>query len=599
MKRVLVSVLGGILSACAPAPEPVVTGDLMVWRPVTITFSGPKAAEQDARNPFTDYRLDVSFQGPAGGYVVPGYYAADGDAAESGADAGNKWRVHFIPDAPGEWTYRASFRSGKGVAVAEDPAAGSSASFDGAHGSFTVAPSPAAGSDPASRGLLRYTGGHYLQYAATGQRFLKHGADSPENLLAYEDFDGTWDRGRGGQPDTAFLHTYKPHVRDWREGDPTWRGGKGKGLIGGLNYLAGKGVNAVYFLTQNISGDGDDVWPWVDPEDYSRFDCSKLDQWEIVFRHMDRLGIMLHVVTAETENDHLLDEGELGPQRKLYYRELIARFGHHLALVWNLGEENRNTADQIKAFSRYIHELDPYDHPVVMHTHSTPEHHEKRYGPLLGYEFFEGASMQVRDDEIVHSVIAEWVARSAAAGRPWVVTFDEQRTGATGVEPDAVDPWHDGARHLHLWATLLAGGAGIEWFFGYNHPDHDLSLEDWRSRDNLWDITRWAIEFMHRELPFWEMRVADDLTSSADDFVFAKAGDVFAIYLPVWSNNRLDLGKERATYTVRWFNPRAGGELLEGSVKELRGPGRQLLGQPPADRDKDWVVLVKRAGGTS
>ena len=42
---------------------------------------------------------------------------------------------------------------------------------------------------------------------------------------------------------------------------------------------------------------------------------------------------------AEAANKRELDEGELGPERKLYYREMIARFGHHLALEWNLCEE--------------------------------------------------------------------------------------------------------------------------------------------------------------------------------------------------------------------------------------------------------------------
>ena len=37
-----------------------------------------------------------------------------------------------------------------------------------------------------------------------------------------------------------------------------------------------------------------------------------------------------------------MDGGNLGPERILYYRELIARFGYHLALNWNLGEEINN-----------------------------------------------------------------------------------------------------------------------------------------------------------------------------------------------------------------------------------------------------------------
>ncbi|AFO47546.1 hypothetical protein [Pseudomonas putida] len=64
-----------------------------------------------------------------------------------------------------------------------------------------------------------------------------------------------------------------------------------------------------------------------------------MDQWEIVFEHGTKLGMYLHFKTQEAENVNLLDDGHLGPQRKLYYRELIARFGHHLALNWKLGVE--------------------------------------------------------------------------------------------------------------------------------------------------------------------------------------------------------------------------------------------------------------------
>ena len=42
---------------------------------------------------------------------------------------------------------------------------------------------------------------------------------------------------------------------------------------------------------------------------------------------------------AEEANKRELDGGELGVERKLYYRELIARFAHHPALQWNLCEE--------------------------------------------------------------------------------------------------------------------------------------------------------------------------------------------------------------------------------------------------------------------
>jgi len=106
-------------------------------------------------------------------------------------------------------------------------------------------------------------------------------------------------------------------------------------------------------------------------------DVSRLEQWEIVFSHAQTRGLFLHFKTQEAENQGLLDGGETGPQRKLYYRELIARFGHHLALNWNMGEEigpwqekppmPPQLTPQRLAMAEYFYQHDPYHHHVVIH----------------------------------------------------------------------------------------------------------------------------------------------------------------------------------------------------------------------------------------
>jgi len=342
MRRAVV--LTAVLAAAAAATAAdAVSGERKVWHKVTLTFTGPATSEKADPNPFLDYRLTATFTHDGVSREVCGYYAADGNAGETSADAGGTWRVHFVPDSPGEWAWKVSFRMGKDVAISDDADAGKPAAFDGQSGTFQVAPTDKAAPDPRARGVLRYAGKRYLRFAGTGEYYLKGGADSPENFLGYADFDQTPPR-----------HRYQPHVADWKAGDPTWKGGKGKGIIGALNYLAGKGMNSVYFLTMNVRGDGKDVWPWTAPAERRRFDCSKLDQWEIVFAHMDRVGIGMHVITQETENDQGLNGGALGLERKLYYRELVARFAHHLAVTWNLGEENTNTDEQRKQFATSV-----------------------------------------------------------------------------------------------------------------------------------------------------------------------------------------------------------------------------------------------------
>ena len=591
----MIYMLATLILAVVPngdGTEPAVSGQLKQWHRVTVTFAGPQTDETAAVSPSRNYRLDVEFTHGDKRYVVPGFYAADGNAAETSAVGGNRWRVHFSPDAPGKWTYRASFRTGPDVAVSEDVNAGEPTAFDGVTGQFVIEPTDKTGRDHRAKGLLRYVGQRYLQFA-DGEFFLKGGADSPENFLAYADFDGNppkpkdLDAGRSGEAAPAPWHRYEPHRDDWRDGDPTWRGGKGKAIIGALNYLASAGMNSVYFLTMNVGGDGNDVWPWIDPNTRDRFDCSKLDQWEIVFSHMDRLGIMLHVITQETENDQLLDGGELGIQRKLYYRELVARFGHHPAIVWNLGEENTNTDAQRAAFSQFIHELDPYKHPIVVHTY--PGKYDEVYSPLLGNEHFHGPSLQMGDMKATHGETLKWVKRSADAARPWFVCLDEIGPADVGVKPDADDPDHDDVRRYGLWGNLMAGGAGCEWYFGYKFAHNDLGCEDWRSRRRMWDQTRHALEFFHAHLPFAEMQPADELTSRPDDFCLAKPGEVYAIYLPGGSTT-LQLPEGR--YAVKWFDPRQGGSLRQGSVAELVGPGKLSIGNPPEQIARDRVALV-------
>ncbi len=435
---------------------------------------------------------------------------------------------------------------------------------------------------------------------------LKVGANSPENLLAYRDFDGTHrmapNQREGEATATTDLHDYRPHIRDWREGDPTWAGDKGKSLVGAVNYLASTGMNSVYFLTMNIGGDGKDVWPYAAPDDFTRFDCSKLDQWESLFEHMQRRGVILHVVTQETENEKLLDDGDVGKLRQLYYGELIARFAHHPALIWNLGEENGpapfspngQSTKQQKAMADYLASRDPYGNPIVIHTHASKEHQEAVLSGLLGHKTLSGISHQIGNPANVHAWIAQWRARSHEAGHPWVVSMDEIGPHYHGAQPDSVDPEHLEIRSLVLWGALMAGTSGVEWYFGYKAPHTDLNCEDWRSRDALWRQTWIAATFFQSHLPYWEMTSADELIGGGKAYCFAKHGQTFAVYRFAEQPNAqlsLDLSRSPGRHQVRWFDPRTGGNLQTGAIDSVSGGQVVQIGMPPAAPNQDWVVL--------
>jgi hypothetical protein len=593
-----------------------VTGELKQWHAVTLQLAGPFAAENDtAPNPFTDLRFDVTFTHESGAprHTVPGYFAADGDAAQTSATAGNVWRAHLSPDKPGRWTYEVSFTRGPHVAM--NGGGQPIAPYQGRRGEFTVGPTDKTGRDFRARGRLVYNGSHYLVAAGTGEPFIKAGADSPETLLAYQDFDDTI-----ALKTNVPLKTWSPHFNDWRAGDPEWKNGRGRGLIGALNYLAGAGANAISFLTYNAAGDGDNVWPFMARDTKFHYDCSKLDQWGIVFAHAQARGLFLHFKLQENENDddrigsprtpglvpESLDGGATGPERRLYFRELIARYGHHLALNWNLGEENTQTAEEQRAMADFIRDTDPYDHLIVIH--SFPQDQDRVYEALIGAQsVLTGVSAQ-NNWAAAHQQTLRWVRASAAAGRPWVVCNDEQNPASLGVPPDegyrgyahTNRSGHRVAYGVHdirkstLWGTLLAGGAGVEYYFGYSLPENDLLLEDFRSRAESWRFCGIAVEFFEREkLPLMAMRTLNELvtggTADVTPYCFAAPGEIYLVYLPAGGEAVLDLSAAAGEFSLSWFNPRAGGASQPGAP--LKGGAKGVLKAPSGD---DWLAVIRR-----
>ena len=575
------------------------SGELKKWHKITFTFNGPETSENDEFNPFMNYRFNVLFTHEQTGksFLVPGYFAADGKAGESSSVAGNKWRVHFTPNQTGTWNYKVDFRKGNWLAVSERKNAGESAGFmDGAEGVFSISENNKTEPDNRAKGMLLYDGTRYLKYAETSKPMLKVGPDAPENFLAYVDFDGTFQTD--GHKDNL-VKTWEAHLKDWKNGDPSWKDGKGKAMIGALNYLASKGMNVFSFLTMNIVGDDQNVFPYIDYDTYDRFDCSKLDQWEIVFEHADKLGMFLHFKTMESENQGLLDNGAIGAKTKLYYRELMARFGHHLALNWNIGEEmgdwvkNHPTpplfTTQRLAAAEYFYQNDPYHHHVVIHN-GVP------FDDILGTESkYTGVSLQTNkvDFSRVHEATLLWLKKSKEAGKQWAVAVDEPGDAQHSLLPDSEDPAHDNARINGLWGAFMAGAWGTEWYFGYQHEHSDLTCQDYRSRDLFWDQCRHLVDFFEsNNIPICSTENRDDLVDNGD-YCLAVNGEMYMVFLRKGKGN-LNLENVSGNFDVNWFDPRNGGKLQKGKPAKISAGKVIELSGAPSNSEKDWVVLLNK-----
>lgn len=573
-----------------------VSGELMQWHKVMLTFDGPGTSETATPNPFRDYRMDVTFTGPSSqSYVVPGYYAADGNSGETSLGSGNRWRVAFAPDEAGTWNYSVSFVTGTDIAA--DLSGGASAGFfDGATGTFSVAASDKSGADLRAKGKLEYVGDHYLQFR-NGEYFIKGGANSPEVLLEYSGFDNT-----------DSTRTYSAHTINWQLGDPTWKGGEGKGLVGVINYLADLGLNSHYFLLMNSYGDGKKAFPFLGEDDIWRYDCSKLEQWDVLFEHFDRKGMMMHFVMTEQENQQLFEvadpatvEGGFSDSRRIYFREMVARFGHHMAITWNIGEENgweKQTRPTIyagacsdtqrKDFSDHLRALLPYEDHISIH--NGPSSTDAIFNALVGHTSFTGPAFQWNINTNIAAKTKQWRDASIASGHKWVFCMDEPYLG--GNPNDA----HDTNRKQTLWPAYMAGAAGVEWYIG---GGQDLQVQDYTLYEPLWTEMGYAVDLLEI-IPFHAMEPNDALltgeTGGAGQ-VLADLGASYLAYLPnATASASLNLSGQSGNFDVMWYDPRNGGDLQMGSVSTVTGGGIRSLGAAPSASAEDWLVLVFAEG---
>jgi hypothetical protein len=602
-KSLIINLVSLLFPFIINAQTTTIKGSLNKWHKITLELDGPQASESEGT--FKNYRMDVSFTHTSSGskITVPGYFAADGNAAESSAKTGNKWQAILRPDKTGEWTYSIKFYEGTNVAYATTPIGlNATYSVSGTVGTIGETPTTLPAYDMRATGRLLKDGNH-MKWAETGKHYLKVGPDSPENLIDYDgfDFDGVRQTGE----DKYYMHSFTPHEKDWINGDPLWKTNKGKGLIGALNYLR-LTDNMNSFSTSIFGGDDRNIFPWITRSDKLIYDISKLAQWEIIFDHAEKMGLVTHLKLAEAEN-HKEDNMLAGTDKlAIYYREMIARFGHHLAVEWNIGEEfgsvngtsyGSTTATASEAIKRgkLIKDLDAYKNLVVLHTGPGPL--QGIYDAVINEDVhaIDGISMQNTEQNnwsVVYTYTKKYTENSKAKGNPWVVASDEQNPGGSSVwaTSDMNSALKDGgkpARTNVLWGCFMAGGGGVMWYGG---SKGDFLTENF-NRHTL--LHKWSSicvnEFFYgNHIPYSSMNVSN---ASSAGWCLAKQGEVYVLFLPTGGTANVTL--PTGNYNIRWFDPRNGGTLKTGSTPSLIGDGSaKSIGNAPSSASEDWAILI-------
>ena len=58
-------------------------------------------------------------------------------------------------------------------------------------------------------------------------------------------------------------------------------------------------------------------------------------------------------------------------------------------------------------------------------------------------------------------------------------------------------------------------------------------------------------------------------------------------------NGTINLEDLNGEFKVKWFDPRNGGKMQNGTVKKIRGGRVENFGVAPSEPKQDWVVLLK------
>ena len=273
----------------------------------------------------------------------------------------------------------------------------------------------------------------------------------------------------------------------------------------------------------------------------------------------------MHVVTQEVENERALGNG-LTDNRKLYYKELVSRFGHHPAIIWNMGEESTIDTQYKKDYASYFKQVDAYGHIVVIH--STYDTASTSFDGLLGHSGFDGVSIQGtvnRYNEWANELRAD----SSNAGRKWLIFGDEN---APAIDKN---PGTGNRKQLRkgLWGNICGGGSGAEWYAGYIWATWgDLTTENFALGEPMWAETKYAVEFFNNNIDLINCSPRNDLVTGSN-YCLARPGTQYVIYLPSGGTTNINLGSHTASFSVQWFNPRSGGGFQNPDITNFSGGG--------------------------
>jgi hypothetical protein len=488
-------------------------------------------------NPFTDVALNATFTSPAGRPVkFFGYYDGDGQ----GHQDGSVWRLRFMPDEPGTWSYTCSFSDGA----------------PGARGTFVCTrsgalPGPLRVDPQNHRGWVFADGSHFWPRAYTAPELFVAGNDQHRKYWL-DTFFGA--KHRFNLCNANLLNFVgSGEVLNW-QGTPYQAPDPAR--AGQYVAISGNGLFPFLYSGPRPRFDGGSNVDWLRPSIacWANVDqvLQEMEARRVVwFNHWGMIG------WDWSGNGRLLVPS---PARQAVLRYWVARLAPYWNTTWNLAGEwdELLTPAEFDDLGVLLRQADPWHHPLSAHALGTTA--DRPWIDFRIEQFSAGTSA----DAVAN-------ARRAAAddaGKP-VFAFETSWEATPGkLTPDQV--------RRGAWGSVMGGA-----FYLYAECfEPTLTWGDGGAFP--------YVEIMHdffAGLPYWRLEPAQALVN-AGSLCLADRGHVYVIYRPAGGDTTLDLSAAAGSFRSEWMNPRTGARLpgasiQGGAVRALRAPGAE-----------DWVLLV-------
>jgi len=514
------------------------------WGVFEVTFE----SDGDHVDPLRDVILNCAFRSPSGREI----------AVEAFWDGDSLWRVRFMPDEIGTWTYMTACSNEDDKGLHNQTGSFESVPYEGENPLYL-------------RGPLKLSG---------NRRYLVHADDAPFFWLA----------------DTAWNGVFRSALDEWSDY---------------LSFRREQGFTAVQFVLMHHRGGPCDIEgekAYEGKERVLRLNVDFFKRIDPKFSMVNKHGLVaVPVLLWAIQHDMSPGFNLIEDDAILLTRYLIARYGAHI-LVWILagdGDYRGEKAERWKRIGRAVflnkHRQLMTMHPAGKHW-NLPEFLREEWFDIIGYQSGHG----VNGDDL------KWLC-FGPPNKDWQL---EPLRPIINLEPNYEEHLAyrifkpitaHMVRRAACWSLLVAPPAGVSygtngvWYWArkpevpVNHP-HIGIAKPWREAIKLpgaEDMGR--LKKIFSDIPWWtlypdpEILVEQPGLKNIELFIAAcrsEDGKIAVIYTPEGQGLNLNLSRLQRPLEIVWVSPRTGEKIRAGNVSTAHANLR-----PP--ESGDWLLILK------